>query len=143
METGAFSGSRGRVAASLRFDAEGGPNPSLNIEEGTTNGPPTQRTVSKTLALQVGQTYRLLQDLEISGFGNAQWTGLTSGVTPENWTLNIDAAHTSLAFVDVLGDATLVAASGHDYRLAPVPLPAAVWLLSSALGCGFRCIRRL
>jgi hypothetical protein len=114
----------GLVGAELTFDAEGGPTPWLNIGD-STSGAPALRTVTQTISLNVGSTYRLWQSLEVSGLGDASWTGNSSVLPgPASFSLDILADHTSYAFADVLGDATLVSASGHDYSFrAPVPMP--------------------
>jgi hypothetical protein len=129
-EIGSLQSHSGGVFASLGFNSEGGPDPNLSLNDSLFGGPPAARTVSALLALQVGQTYSLTQRLALSADGLTQSTNLT-GLTPESWTLNISAERTSYAFVDVLGAASLVAASGHSYA-TPVPEPGAAWLL----GCG-------
>ncbi|GEM_PF-2575467 len=116
----------GEVEAMLRFNSEGGPSPHLEISDSDFRSP-AQRTVSEIVALQIGQSYRMWQSMKIFAHGDASYSGSGSLTpTPANWTLDIDADHTSLAFVDVLGDARLSTASGHDYALVPVPQVPAV-----------------
>ncbi len=134
VQTGAFAGTSGGAWAVLDFNAEGGPNPRLSLSDTTLSGPPLLRTVSTVLHLQVGQHYTMRHSLELAA------TGLASGAgtpTSENWTLDITADHTARAFVDVLGDATLLAASGHNY-VSAVPEPSSVLMWLAGLGCCWR-----
>lgn len=114
----------------------------LRIQDTTQSGPPHARLLSTVLHLQVGQTYTLQQSLEISALGNLAWTGL-SGFTPQSWAMDVSADHTSLAFIDVLGDATLLAASGQNDASA-VPEPGtALMFLTGLLSTGLVARRRL
>ena len=114
----------------------------LRIQDTTLSGPPHARLLSTVLHLQVGQTYTLQQSLEISALGNLAWTGL-SGLTPQSWAMDVSADHTSRAFVDVPGDATLLAASGHNYASA-VPEPGtALMFLTGPLSTDFVARRRM
>jgi MYXO-CTERM domain-containing protein len=122
----------GGVNAQLYFDAEGGPALGLAIFDGDA-GAPALRTVTQTISLRVGSTYRLVQRLDVSGLGDAWYTGGSLVPTPANWSLDVVADHTSYAFADVLGDASLIAASGHDYA-SPVPLPHSAALGLAGLG---------
>jgi hypothetical protein len=140
LETGSLPTRSGNVGASLFFDTEGGSSPSLSINDGTQGGPPALRTVSTILLLQVGQTYSMVQRLGLSVAGTVQST-LVPGFAPVDWTLNISADHTSHAYIDVLGNATLVAGSGHNYA-SPVPEPAGALLLLAGLGLVGAAVRR-
>jgi hypothetical protein len=53
---------------------------------------------------------------------------------PVSWSLDVLADHTSYAYVDVLGDARLITASGHDYALLAVPEPGTWALMLAGLG---------
>ena len=134
VQTGAFTGTSGGAWAVLDFDAEGGPNPNLSLSDTVAAGPPSLRTVSKVLHLRVGEHYAMRQSLELAATGLAGWTGSPSS---QNWALDIAADHTSLVFVDVLGDATLVSASGHDY-VSAVPEPSSVLMWLAGLACCWR-----
>jgi len=113
----------GGVNARLYFNDEGGPPMSLSILD-TDAGAPALRTVTQTLPLRVGSTYRLFQSLDVFAMGNAWYTGIGPSPTPTSWSLDIQADHTAYGFADVLGDASFITASGHDYAFASqVPMP--------------------
>ena len=135
-ESGNTELGRGGAIAKLYIDDEGGTGLFIQISDLDTL-PPGQRTFTQTVALQIGQSYRLAHDLSIFAGGNVSYVG--DGLhAPASWSLDIDAGHTSLAFVDVLpDDVTLVTASGHDYGLAmtaPVPEPETYAMMLAGLG---------
>jgi len=113
----------GGVNARLYFNDEGGPPMSLSILD-TDAGAPALRTVTQTLPLRVGSTYRLFQSLDVFAMGDAWYTGIGPSPTPTSWSLDVQADHTAYGFADVLGDASFITASGHDYGFASqVPMP--------------------
>jgi MYXO-CTERM domain-containing protein len=125
----------GGVGAELFFDSETGPALNLGIADTDGLGAPALRSVTQTMSLRVGSTYRLAQSLHVFGRGNAGFAGGSLVPTPASWSLDVVADHTSHAFADVLGDATLVSASGHDYALSsPVPTPPSALLALAGLG---------
>jgi hypothetical protein len=128
-----FAG-HGGVLASLGFNDEGAPPLGLRIEDFTETGAPALRNVTTTISLRVGSTYRLTQQMEMSGYGMASGFGVSLDPMPVNWSLDVLADHTSYAYVDVLGDARLIAASGHDYALLAVPEPGPWALMLAGLG---------
>jgi hypothetical protein len=136
-----FAG-HGGVLVSLGFNDEGAPPLGLGIQDFTETGAPANRTVSTTISLLVGSTYRLTQQMEMSGYGLASGYGVTQAPMPVSWSLDVLADHTSYAYVDVLGDARLIAASGHDYALLAVPEPGTWALMLAGLGTMAGWVRR-
>jgi len=76
----------GGVIAMLRFNSEGGPSPSLEIQD-TDSGSLALRTVSQIVALQTGQSYRLQHSLSVFGGGDASFNfvGSPSPREPGGW----------------------------------------------------------
>jgi MYXO-CTERM domain-containing protein len=131
-EQGDLSIGVGGLGAELYFDTERGPVLSLGIGD-TDAGAPALRTITQTMSLEVGSTYRLAQSLHVFGRADAWYTGSGPSPTPATWSLDVQADHTSYAFADVLGDARFIAASGHDYA-SPVPMPNSGALALAGLG---------
>jgi hypothetical protein len=131
-ETGDIALGSGNVLARLNFD-EGGPNLGLWAENNSESG--SSGVFSQDIQLQIGRHYGLSHYMSVGAIGEASLTqgGLTFFQT---WTMDISADHTSHAFIDVLGDATLTSASGHDYTttsLAAVPEPETYAMLLAGL----------
>ena len=141
-ETGDIALGSGNVLARLNFD-EGGPNLGLWAENNSESG--SSGVFSQDIQLEIGRHYGFSHSMSVGGIGEAS---LTQGGVPfsQNWALDISADHTSLAYIDVLGDATLISASGHDYTttsLAAVPEPETYAMMLAGLGLlGFVARRR-